>query len=143
MVPAQLPTATSSAYGAAKCDGSSILCPSGVFSAAFRLSCQPGLGDGVNAIPAATYPTTICRNDTGYTWTITGISCMADTGTSSCAATNGGGTALLTGAITGSSTYAVGTQSTTTTIAPGDYIKVSFVADGNTKQISIDVAGTY
>jgi VCBS repeat-containing protein len=126
-----------------KCDGSSILCPSGVLSAAFRLSCQPGLGDGVNAIPAATYPTTTCRNDTGYTWTITAITCMTDTGTSTCSATNGAGTALLTSAITGSNTYAAGTQSTTTTIASGDFIKVSFGVDGTTKQISIDIAGTY
>jgi hypothetical protein len=107
------------------------------------LSCQPGLGDGLNAIPAGTYLTTSCRNETGQTWTLTAIRCVADSGSSTCAVTNGAGTSLLTGAITGSSTYANGTQSGTTTIASGDYLKVTYVADGTTKQIGIDVAGTY
>jgi hypothetical protein len=107
------------------------------------LSCQPGLGDGLNAIPAGTYLTTTCRNETGATWTLSAIRCITDGGSSTCNATNGAGTALLTGAITGSSTYTNGTQSGTTTIASGDYVKVTFVADGTTKQIGIDVAGTY
>lgn len=115
------------------------------------LSCQPGLGDGLNAIPAGTYLTTSCRNETGQTWTLTAIRCVADAGSSTCAVTNGGGgtcsgvspTSLLTGAITGTSTYANGTQSATTTIAAGDCLKVTYVADGTTKQIGIDVAGTY
>jgi lysophospholipase L1-like esterase len=107
------------------------------------LSCQPGIGDGLNAIPAGTYLTTTCKNETGQTWTITAIRCLADAGSSTCTVTNGAGTSLLTGAITGTSTYANGTQSATTIIASGDYLKVAFVADGTTKQLGIDVAGTY
>lgn len=107
------------------------------------LSCQPGIGDGLNAIPAGTYLQTTCRNDTGQTWTLTAIKCVADAGSSTCNVTNGAATALLTGAITGTSTYASGTQSATTTIASGDFLKVTFVADGTSKQIGLDVAGTY
>jgi hypothetical protein len=107
------------------------------------LSCQPGLGDGLNAITAGTYLQTTCKNETGQTWTLTAIRCVADSGSSTCAVTNGAGTSLLTGAITGTSTYANGAQSGTTTIASGDYLKVTFVADGTSKQIGIDVAGTY
>lgn len=112
-------------------------------TAAAPLSCQPGLGDGLNAIPAGTYLTTSCKNETGSTWTITAIRCVADAGSSTCAVTNGAGTALLTGAITGTSSYANGTQSGTTTIASGDFLKITYVADGTTKQIGIDVAGTF
>jgi hypothetical protein len=107
------------------------------------LSCQPGIGDGLNAITAGTYLTTTCRNETGQTWTITSIKCVADSGSSTCNVTNGAGTGLLTGAITGTSTYATGTQSGTTTISPNDYLKITFVADGSSKQIGIDVSGTY
>jgi hypothetical protein len=107
------------------------------------ISCQPGLGDGLNAIPAGTYLQTTCRNETGQTWTLTAIRCVADAGSSTCNATNGAGTGLLTGALTGTSTYANGTQSGTTTIASGDYLKITFVADGTSKQIGIDVTGTY
>lgn len=108
-----------------------------------QLSCQPGLGDGTNAIPAGTYLTTTCKNETGFTWTLSAIRCITDVGSSTCNVMNGAGTALLTGAITGTSTYASGTQSGTTTIASGDYLKITYVADGTTKQIGIDVAGTY
>lgn len=113
------------------------------FSAAFPLSCQPGLGDGFDAITAGTYPQTTCRNETGFTWNLTSIKCVEDTGASTCNATNGSGTGLLTAAVAGSPSYANGTQSATTTIAPGDYIKVTFVADGTSKQIGIDLAGWY
>jgi hypothetical protein len=97
------------------------------------LSCQPGLGDGLNAIPAGTYLNSTCRNETGLTWTLKAIRCVADAGSSTCNVSNGTGTGLLTGAITGTSTYANGTQSGTTTIAPGDFLKVTFIADGTTK----------
>lgn len=107
------------------------------------LSCQPGLGDGLNAIPAGTYLQTTCRNETGGTWTLTAIRCVADAGASTCNVTNGAGTALLTAAVTGTSAYANGTQSATTTIASGDFLKITLVADGTSKQLGIDVAGTY
>lgn len=113
-------------------------------SATLPLSCQPGVGDGLNSIPAGTYLQTTCRNETGRTWTITAIRCVSDnSGTSTCNATNGAGTGLLTGAITATPTYANGTQSGTTTIASGDYLKITFIADGTSTQIGIDVAGTY
>jgi hypothetical protein len=109
-----------------------------------KLSCQPGLGDGLNAIPAGTYLQTTCYNDTGVTVTITGIKCFTDnSGTSTLNATNGAATALLTGAVTCTSSFAAGTQSGTTTIASGDFIKFTFVADGTSKQTSWVVTATY
>lgn len=134
-------TVTSSAVNLASADVTGTLPLSNIV--ALPLSCQPGIGDGLNAIPAGTYLTTSCRNETGQTWTLTAIRCVADAGSSTCNVTNGAGTALLTGAITGTSSYANGTQSGTTTIASGDYLKVTYVADGTSKQIGIDVAGTY
>lgn len=107
------------------------------------LTCQPGLGDGLNVIPAGTYLQTTCRNETGVIWTINSIKAYEDTGASTLNVTNGAGTSLLTGAITGTSSYTTGTQSSTVTIAPGDFLKITFVADGTTKQMSIDVSGTY
>lgn len=108
------------------------------------LSCQPGLGDGLNAIAAGTYLESTCWNKTGVTFTITGIQCFTDNaGTSTLNATNGAGTGLLTGAVTCSSTIASGTQSATTTIANNDFIKFTFVADGTSKQTTWVVAGTY
>lgn len=103
------------------------------------LRCQTGLGDGVNAMAAATYLQTFCYNDSGVTWTITRIGCFTDNaGTSTLAATNGAGTALLTGPVTCTAAAggAAGTQSATTTIANGDVIKFSFAADGTSKQTS-------
>ncbi len=100
-----------------------------------KLSCQPGIGDGVNSIAAATYLQSTCYNTTGATVTITGIKCFTDnSGTSTLAATNGAGTALLTGAVTCTTAFAAGTQSATVTIAAGDFIKFTFVADGTSKQ---------
>lgn len=113
------------------------------YAPANPMSCQPGITNGPNAIPAGTYPNTICRNESGHTWNITAIRCVADTGASTCNATNGAGTALLAAAITGTPTYATGTQSSTVTVASGDYLMVTFVADGTAHQIGIDVAGWY
>jgi hypothetical protein len=102
-----------------------------------KLSCQPGLGDGLNAIPAGTYLETTCYNSFGSAITITGIRCFSDNnGTSTLNATNGAGTALLTGAITCTTAFAAGTQGATVTIASGDYIKFTLVADGTTKQFA-------
>lgn len=100
-----------------------------------KLRCETGLGDGTNAITAATYLQSFCFNDSGVTWTITGIRCFSDNnGTTTLAATNGAGTALLTGAVTCTTAFAVGTQSGTATIASGDFIKFTQVADGTSKQ---------
>jgi hypothetical protein len=106
-------------------------------------SCQPGTGDGLNAITAGTYPITSCYNDTGKTITITGIKCYADAGTPTLSVTNGTGTALLTGAITCSTSFAAGTQSGTVNIAAGDYLKFSVVASGTAKQVTAVVTGTH
>lgn len=105
---------------------------------------SPGLGDGTNAITAATYLQANCYNTTGVTVTLTGIKCFTDnSGSSTLAATNGAGTALLTGAVTCTSSFAAGTQGATTTIASGDFIKFTFIADGTSKQGSWVVTGTY
>jgi hypothetical protein len=98
-------------------------------------TCQTGLGDGLNAIPSGTYPQTFCYNDSGVTWTIVGIKCFTDNaGSSTLTATDNSANALLTGAITCSSSFAAGTQSAHVTIASGGYIKFSFAADGTSTQ---------
>ncbi len=116
-----------------------------VLKAQYRtLSCQPGLGDGLNAITAGTYLESTCWNKTGATYTITAIQCFTDNaGSSTLNVTNGTGTGLLTGAVTCSSTIASGTQSGTTTIANNDFVKFTFVADGTSKQTTWVLAGTY
>ncbi len=108
-----------------------------------KLHCESGLGDGLNAMVAATYLQTFCYNNSGVTWTITSIKCFTDnSGTSTLNATDSSSTALLTGAVTCSSSFAGGTQSGTTTIASGGYIKFTFVADGTSKQTTWIVSFT-
>lgn len=107
-----------------------------------------GLGDGVNAIPNSTYSQFSCVNDTGVTVTLTGIRCFTDNnGSSTLAAANNAGTALLTGPVTCTNTKAsggaAGTQSATVTLAAGDAITFSFVADGTSTQTNWTVSGTY
>lgn len=107
-----------------------------------------GLGDGFNAIPAQTYPQFSCVNNTGFTITLTGVRCWTDNvGTSTLNATNNAGTGLLTGAVTCNATKAsggaAGTQSATTTLANGDAISFTFVADGTSKQTNWTITGTY
>jgi hypothetical protein len=104
-----------------------------------KLRCDTGLGDGLNAVAAGTYLQTNCYNDSGVTWTITRIGCFTDNaGSSTLNATNGAATGLLTGAVTCTAAAggAAGTQSATTTIASGDVIKFTWVADGTSKQTS-------
>lgn len=109
-----------------------------------KWSCETGLGDGLNAVPAATYLQTFCYNTTGVTVTLTGLKCYIDGGSSSTmnAAGNTLG-ALLTGAITCSTSFAGGTQSANVALTSGDYIKFTFVADGTAKQTTWVVTGTY
>jgi hypothetical protein len=104
-------------------------------------SCQPGLGDGINTIATGTYIQWTCRNDTGSVITLTGISCIADAGSSTVSMTNGTDTALLSAAITCGTSYTDGTQSGTTTLAAGDFIKLTIAASGS-KQVAVDVRGT-
>lgn len=107
-------------------------------------ACQPGLGDGTNAITAATYLNTGCKNTTGATVTLTAFQCFTDNnGTSTVNVTNSAATALLTVAITCTNSFASGTQSATVTLVNGDYLKWSFVADGTSKQTTWLVSGTY
>lgn len=101
----------------------------------FKLRCEPGLGDGLNAIAAGTYLQTTCYNDSGVTWTIAGIKCFTDnSGSSTLNAAGHTLGALLTGAITCSSAFAAGTQSANVALTSGDYIQFTFVADGTSKQ---------
>jgi hypothetical protein len=109
-----------------------------------KWSCEPGMGDGLNAMAAGTYLQTECLNTSGVTWTITSIKCFSDNaGSSTLNATDGSSNALLTGAVTCSSSFAAGTQGSTTTIANGGYVKFTFVADGTSKQATFVVSGTY
>jgi hypothetical protein len=55
--------------------------------------------------------------------------------------TNGAGSALLSAAITCGTTYTAGTQSATTTLANGDFVKLTFAANGS-KQVAVDISGT-
>lgn len=107
-----------------------------------------GLGDGLNAIAAGTYLQFACVNDSGKTITLTGIRCWTDNaGTSTLNAANNAATALLTGAVTCNATKAsggaAGTQSATVTLASGDAISFTFVADGTSKQTNWSVSGHF
>jgi hypothetical protein len=131
----------------AKADGAGCGIPAGTYSlpAQYKTwSCQPGLGDGLNAITAGTYLQTECKNTTGVSVTLTGLSCYVDGGTSSTMNASGNTLgALLTGAVTCSTSFAAGTQSANVTLTNGDYIKFTFVADGTAKQTTWVVTGTY
>lgn len=109
-----------------------------------KWSCETGLGDGLNAVPAGTYLQSFCYNTTGVTVTLTGLKCYIDGGTTSTmnAAGNTLG-ALLTGAVTCTTAFAAGTQSANVALTSGDYIKFTFVADGTAKQTTFVVTGTY
>jgi hypothetical protein len=107
-------------------------------------SCQPGLGDGLNAITAGTYLQSTCKNTTGVTVTLTGLQCFTDnSGSSTMNASGNTLGALLTGAVTCSSSFASGAQSANVLLTNGDYIKFTFVADGSSKQATFVVTGTY
>lgn len=113
-------------------------------SATKQWSCQPGLGDGLNAITAGTYLESTCKNTTGSTVTIAGVQCFTDNnGTSTLNAAGNTLGALLTGAVTCTSSFAAGTQSANVLLTNGDYIKFTFVADGTSKQSTWVVYGTY
>jgi hypothetical protein len=109
------------------------------------LACDgKGLGDGLNAIAAGTYLESTCKNISGVTVTITGVQCFSDNnGTSTLNAAGNTLGALLTGAITCTTSYAAGTQSANVALTSNDYIKFTFVADGTSKQTDWVVTGTY
>jgi hypothetical protein len=128
-------------------DASSVVFGAGgtvLYSGTRRWSCQPGIGDGTNAVTAATYLESICYNDTGSTVTITGLKCFTDnSGTSTMNAAGNTLGALLTGAVTCSTSFAAGTQSANVALTAGDYIKFTWVLDGTSKQLTTVVTGTY
>jgi hypothetical protein len=104
------------------------------------LPCESGIGDGTNAITAATYLQSFCHNKSGATRTITRIECLTDNnGTSTMTVADNLGNALLTGAITCTNSWAVGTQSATVAIPDGGWLAFSFVSDGSSKQWSFHV----
>ena len=97
-----------------------------------------GLGDGVNAVAAATYPVLGCVNNSGSTLTVAAIHCYTDNnGSSTLDVKNNAGTSLLAGPITCSNTKtsggAAGTLGGTTTIATTDAFNFVFISDGTTK----------
>ncbi len=145
---AQYVGASSTTVGGVTVSGDASVANGGALTLATKykiFSCQPGLGDGLNAIAAGTYLQTECMNEFAATYTITAIKCYSDNnGTSTLNVTNGAGTALLTGAITCTNSIpgASGTQGATTTIVSLDGAKFTFVADGTTKQTTWVLTGT-
>jgi hypothetical protein len=108
-----------------------------------KLRCESGLGDGLNAIAAGTYLQSFCYNDSGVTWTITGIKCYVDGGSSSTLNASGNTLgSLLTGPIACGTGFVAGTQTANVAMTSGDYIKFTFVADGTAKQTTFVVSFT-
>ncbi|MGA2610750.1 MAG: hypothetical protein ABSH01_25165, partial [Terriglobia bacterium] len=103
-------------------------------------SCQTGLGDGYNLIPAQTYLQSFCKNDSGVTRTITAVACYTDAGTSTLASA-GNTLGSITAATNCSSSFATGSL-VGTALTNGDYIKFSFVADGSSHQTTWVVSYT-
>lgn len=97
-----------------------------------------GLGDGVNPIPAATYPNLGCVNNSGATLTVTGVHCYSDNnGSSTLDVKNNAGTSFLTGVITCNNTKtsggAAGTLGGTITLSATDAFNFVFISDGSSK----------
>lgn len=135
---------TANGFGCLKSDGSSCIAAVVIPTQYKVWTCETGLGDGLNAITAGTYLQRFCYNTTGVTVTLTGLKCFTDNAGAS--TMNGSGVtlgALLTGAMTCSSTIATGTQSANVALTNGDAINFTFVADGTSKQTTWLVTGTY
>jgi hypothetical protein len=100
--------------------------------------CDPGIGDGANALGATTYPMLACVNKSTVSWTVLSINCYTDNaGSSTLDVKNNAGTSFLSGAITCNNTKsgggAAGTLGSTITLAANDALNFSFVADGTSK----------
>lgn len=109
-----------------------------------KWACETGVGDGLNAMPAGTYLQAFCYNTTGVTVALTGLKCFTDnSGSSTMNAAGNTLGALLTGAVSCTTSFAAGTQSANVLLTNGDYIKFTFVADGTSKQATWVVTGTY
>ena len=100
--------------------------------------CSAGLYNGGSAIVSGTYTlSAYCSNIFGATYSITGIKAWSsNSGTSTCNVADNLSNALLTGAITASSSWVAGTQSGTTTIASGGWVNFTIVADGASTRIN-------
>jgi hypothetical protein len=137
----------SPSMSAAELSGDGSTSGSFLFTLAYKYktwSCQPGLGDGLNAIPTGTYLQSECKNTSGATWTITGIGCYTNnSGTSTLNVVDNLGNGLLSAAITCTPSFATGTLGGTTTIPNGDYLKFTFISDGASKQTTFVVNGSY
>jgi hypothetical protein len=96
-----------------------------------------GLGDGVNAISAATYPMLGCVNNSGKTWTIVAIHCYNKEGSSTLDVKNNASTSFFaSGPVTCNNTKTSGgataSLGSTTTLATTNALNFTFVADGTT-----------
>ena len=125
---------------------------SGAFAAAYALpseyktwSCIDGLA-GSAALATSGWPAVpACMNESGATWTITGIKCVVDGGSSTTIAiTDGSGNNLINAStFTCSTSWASATQSSTTTISNGGYVKWTATPDGTAKAVTVEIYGTY
>lgn len=107
--------------------------------------CVDGLA-GSSALATSGWPAVpTCYNSSGATLTITAIRCVVDGGSSTTIAiTDGSGNNLINAStFTCSTSWASATQSSTTTIASGGYIKWTATPDGTAKAVTIQVSGTY
>ena len=87
--------------------------------------------NGGAAITAGTYTLSArCYNTQAGAYTITGVICYSNAGSSTVNVANDAAGALLTGAITPTSSWVSGTQSATTTIAASHWTNWTVVADG-------------
>ena len=96
-------------------------------------SCQGQIGGGPAALSAGTY-TVLCFNDSGQTWTLKGLHAYADAGSSTISAKNAEGTSLLSSAVTAGPSFPAGSLAVTS-LASGDYILMTIVADGVSQSI--------
>lgn len=103
---------------------------------------ETAINGGLNAVAAGPYPQIFGKNETGSPIKITAIRCVVDAGASTCAVSDAGGS-LLTGPITGNVNYATGTLSGNTVLNPGDFFRVTFTADGVSKQIGIEIVRSF
>lgn len=146
--------ASNLAFYPPSCTVGQLCTPVGALPSASRTErCFFGLGDGTNAIAAATYPASgsmlQCVNNTGVTWTITGIHCLTDNaGSSTINVENNAGTSFLASTpltcnATKTSGGANGTIGSTTTLATTNGLNFVFVADGTTKYLTVTVDYVY
>lgn len=107
-----------------------------------KIRCEPGLGDGLNSMAAGTYLQSTCYNDSGVTWTITGVRCFTDNNGSSTLAVAGNTLGSIAASFTCSSSWPAAGSLVGTALTSGDRINFTFVADGTSKQTTWVVSMT-